>query len=170
MDLNDQKAELSVGYLIAVAAAAGYVCTSPRVDKESVDITISEQGSRGTIASPRLDVQLKCHGCDPPQKNADSISLRIKAKNFNDLSIDNLLVPRILVVLMVPKPVSEWILHAEEETRFRRTAYWLSLRGSPPVEGKTGESKVTVHLPRSNIFTVDALKGMMTRIGEGGLP
>ena len=44
MDENEQKQQLSIAYLHAVASAAGFACQSPGVDDDSVDRTIVARG------------------------------------------------------------------------------------------------------------------------------
>ena len=62
MTLNEQKQQLSVAYVHAVAAHAGYTCQVQVVDEDSVDVLIAASGyvhDRAVLRSPRLEVQLK---------------------------------------------------------------------------------------------------------------
>jgi Domain of unknown function (DUF4365) len=79
----------------------------------------------------------------------------------------NVLVPRILVVVLVPDCLEDWLQQSEAEMCMRNCAYWMSLRGMPETQNT---ATVTVALPRSNQFTVQALKSMIQRISEGNLP
>jgi len=59
---NEQKQQLSVAYVHAVAARAGYTCQFQTVDIDSVDAIIGASGrvhSQSLLGSPRLAVQLK---------------------------------------------------------------------------------------------------------------
>jgi hypothetical protein len=76
-------------------------------------------------------------------------------------------VPRILVVVLVPENIENWIQQSEEEMCTRHCAYWVSLLGMPATRNTTS---VTVELPRRNLFTVEALESMMQRISQRGLP
>jgi cytochrome oxidase assembly protein ShyY1 len=63
MDENEQKQQLSVAYLHAVASAAGFACQEPGVDDDSVDRTLVARGwvhEQSFVRSPKIDVQLKC--------------------------------------------------------------------------------------------------------------
>ncbi|MBW4599024.1 MAG: DUF4365 domain-containing protein [Calothrix sp. FI2-JRJ7] len=51
-----------------------------------------------------------------------------------------------------------------ESLCLKRCAYWLSLRGRPPLEKQT---TITVEIPRQNIFSPNALKTIMERIAAG---
>jgi hypothetical protein len=165
MDQNTQKELFSNVFIQAVAAVAGYACYKPQPDTESVDWGIAAIGGGGSIKSPRLELQLKCTAQDCLA--GDALRYPLKTKNYEELSSDNYLVPRILAVVLVPEEIGEWMGQSEEQLVLRRCAYWVSLRGMAATKN-TG--KVTVTIPRSQQFTVDALVAMMTRIGEGGLP
>jgi hypothetical protein len=67
-------------------------------------------------------------------------------------------------VVVVPRDVSDWFAQDEEAMVLRRCGYWRSLLGEPAVDN---EVKVTVALPRRNLLTPTALRGMMSRVGEG---
>src|SRR5262249_21399605 len=62
MDENEQKQQLSIAYLHAVASAAGFACQAPGVDDDSVDRTLVARGwvhEKSVLRSPKMDVQLK---------------------------------------------------------------------------------------------------------------
>ena len=62
--------------------------------------------------------------------------------------------------------MSLWFrIPTEESLVLRHCAYWLSLKDSPPT---TNRETVRITLPRSNLFTVQALRDMMERIAKGG--
>lgn len=104
MELSDRKEQFSFAYLHAVASVAGFAVhgTWPAPDRESIDITVAGHGPYGTITSPRLEVQLKCTATPVP--NGTHISYPLKLKNYNDLSAkrENILIPKILLVVFVP--------------------------------------------------------------------
>jgi hypothetical protein len=75
---------------------------------------------------PRIELQLKCTS---DSLRGEHVVCRLKSKNYNDLRLDDLVVPRILVVLLVPRDESEWFQQTEAELSRRRCAYWISLGG-----------------------------------------
>src|SRR5688572_25436971 len=111
--------------------------------------------------SPRIELQLKCSARQIVSE--DSVRFPLKLKNYTDLRRTGLLVPRFLLVVIVPQDLKDWLLHSEEELVLRHCGYWLSLCGRPAI---TNEDAVTVHLPRSNCFTPEALDGIMKRVGD----
>lgn len=165
MHINQRKEQFSVAYVRAVASAAGFAVYTPSVDDDSVDIGIAASGDVGTVRSPKLDMQLKCTSREIV--GAASVAFPLKLKNYDDLRDENVMVPRILVVMIVPDALGDWLAHTEEELLVRHCAYWLSLRG---LGASNNEGNVTVHLPRINVFTVETIGQIMARLQEGGQP
>lgn len=169
MTIDDQKEHFSYAYVRAVAAVAKIGVAEPRPDDDSVDLILSRRDTGSIIRSPKLDLQVKCVDTDASTatKTATSLRYSLKLKNYDDLRPSNLLVPRILVVVMVPPNLTEWIHQSEEEMILRHCGYWRSLREMPATPNTSG---VTVELPLANIFSVAALDEMMQRIGAGNYP
>jgi hypothetical protein len=165
MDPDQQKEQFSRAYVHAVAAVAGFAWSAPSVDDDSVDLTLSQRGGGGTVRSPRLDLQLKCKAAPTPTEV--EFSHWLKRKNYDDLRDTTVLVPRILVVVLVPNDLNDWLAHSEAELALRRCGYWLSLRGWPPTSNDSGQ---TVKMQKQQTFTVQSLSDIMGRIARGGLP
>jgi hypothetical protein len=91
----------------------------------------------------------------------------VKIKNYDDLRDDTVMVPRILVVVLVPDDISDWMQHTEPELLLRRCGYWCSLRGLEPTQNK---QTVSVSIDRANLFSPDGLGQIMERLRTGGLP
>jgi len=158
MDLNARKEQFSNAFLLAVAAVGGCSVAKPTVDNDSIDWTISNRLPR----RPKLDIQLKCTADD--DGNGPSVALPLKKKNYDDLTITDLISPRILLLVVVPEQIDNWILLTQNELSLRRCAFWMSLVGQPP---SGNEVSVTVHVPRNQPFTVESLNGLMERTDRG---
>jgi len=161
MDLNKQKEQFSIAYVRAVVAVAGFNVYKMEVDEDSIDLGIAATGALNLPRSPKLDLQLKCSAADILQ--AETVNFPLKIKNYVELRADTL-VPRLLVVIIVPNTVSDWLQQSETELIMRRCGYWMSLRNEADVENT---SSVTVRLPRAQVFTPDQLGRIMTRINAG---
>jgi hypothetical protein len=162
---NDQKEEFSRAYIQAIAAVAGYTTSRPSIDDDSVDLTIASRGGSGTIRSPKLDIQAKCTAKQKPSEPEFSFPLELK--NYNDLRPANVMVPRILVVVLVPDDLNDWTNHCEDELTLRRCGYWYSLRGMGDTQNETS---VTLKVPRTNSFSVVGLQAIMSRVATQGYP
>ena len=163
MTENEQKQQLSVAYVHAVAASAGYTCQVEIVDDDSVDVVIGATGyvhHQAVLRSPRLAVQLKATSTLRP--GAKYLTFPLKLKNYQDLRGRNH-IPRILLVLVLPENPREWIETSEECMISRRCAYWASLLGMPE---RDNVSSVSVRLPRLQRFDVEQLQGLMQRVSR----
>lgn len=165
MTIDDQKEQFSLAYARAVAAVAQISVCEPVVDDDSIDLIFQKRGGGGVVRSPRVEVQVKC--TDAATITATHIVYPLKLKNYEELRPVDVLVPRILIVVVVPDDLNDWLDHTEQELALRKCGYWVSLRGQPAT---TNTTSVTVHLPRTNQFTVAELQGIMQRIGNGQNP
>lgn len=165
MEMNMRKEQFSQAYVQAVAACAGFAWCKPSVDDDSVDLSLFKRGGGGTVSSPRLELQLKCMAADTP--NGDSLAFPLTKKNYDDLRDGRIMVPRILVVVLVPEDHAEWLGHSETELAMRRCGYWMSLKDFPESDNETSQ---TVNIPRKQQFTAPSLQEIMNRVGQGGSP
>ena len=148
--------------IMAIASRAGCTAKTPNVDDDSVDFTIS---TREFSSRPALDLQLKCTGQDIPSD--PQLRFALGLKNYDDLRLENLMIPRILVVLLVPGDINLWLEQNEDRILMRRCCYWVSLRGQPPTSNLTN---ITVSVPRTNLFTHDSLTAILQQIHNGETP
>ncbi len=157
IDLNDRKALFSLACIAAVAARAGYQIVQPRIDKDSIDGSLmGDEGHR-----PRIEFQAKATARGILK--ATHVAYPLPLKNYDDLRADTI-VPRLLIVVVMPQQERGWLHHTEREMRLRRCGYWYSLAGMSDV---TNTTSVTVHLPRSQVFDADQLAALMTRAEQG---
>jgi hypothetical protein len=126
-----------------------------------VDIGFAVRSLRGQPQSPRVEAQVKATvGLD---LTTEQIRFPLKVKNYNDLCGDHY-VPRVLVVVLLPEAVEDWLQQTEEQLVLRRCGYWLSLADRSE---SANVSSVTVQLPRTQVFSVSGLRKLL---GLGGQP
>lgn len=165
MDRNIQQEEFSYAYIQTVAVAAGYsVVIKPRaIDFAGIDLSIEMLGENGNTLFPKFDAQVKCTAqnlnCDQ-----NSIKFPLPIKNYKRLIHNNPLVLQLLILVLVPTDINEWIKISEEETLLKKCGYWQSLKGMPPSENR---SKVTIDIPRKNLLTPSNLSKIMQKISNG---
>lgn len=157
--------QFSLAYVRAVAAVAACTAVRPEVDDDSVDLTLGRRSVMALVRSPRLDIQVKATAVDCVSDNHVTFALSIK--NYDDLRVANVVVPRILVVVVLPPDIADWTDSDEERLAVRRCGYWLSLRGMPAT---TNTSSETVYLPRSQRLSPAQLHGIFSRLEQNGLP
>ena len=157
----DQKEGLSVAYVKALAARAGFSTAVPEPDRDSVDVRIMAGGPR----RPALDLQLKST-TDLAEAQDGFRRFRLRIKNYNDLRIETQ-TPRLLVVLDLPQDEVQWMTITMEELVLRRRAYWVSLQQGH--EEVVRQETVTVRIPEGNVFDVATLQTLMERSRNGDI-
>jgi hypothetical protein len=160
MDENEQKQQLSIAYLHALASAAGFACQATAVDNDSVDRTLVARGwlhDKAVLRSPKIDVQLKSVTREHLRDHETALTFRLNRKNYDELR-HRAQVPRLLVVLILPRQPDQWIDQNHERMISRYAAYYVSLAGMADAPQR---GKVPVELPRSNLLSVDALRRLM---------
>ena len=165
MDLALQKEQFSNAYLCAVAAAAGFQSYKPLPDVDKTDWVIAAAGAKGTVRSPKVEVQLKCTSRNVLRD--DHVALPIDIETYDNLRDPAHMIPKILAVILVPEKVQDWLMHSEENLALRHCGYWVSLCGRPESDHV---ASVIVRIPRSQQLTAEELTGILDRIGAGGTP
>ena len=157
MTPNLQMEQLSLAYIRAVAARAGFLVSRPEPDLDSVDgVLMSGVGRR-----PRIDFQAKATTRDVLRDGV--LHYPLDVKNYNDLRADTL-IPRILVLLLMPADSNAWMTQSEEELCLSYCAYWLSLEDRPSTANTVS---ITVPIPTANIFNVHQLTDLMGKAERG---
>lgn len=166
MTPQQQKEELSKAYVHAVAARCGFAVGSWSQDQSCIDVTIAAAGilGSGTLADPKLDLQLKCTS-DSYAVKEDHVAWSLERAHYEKLRA-RASTPKILVVLVLPSQEREWVEHTPESLIVRRCAFWCSPDAWPAID--TG-SKL-VHLPLANVFSPRWLSEAMERISRGEKP
>ena len=120
----------------------------------AVDLAIASRAS----GRPRIELQLKCTSGNVVR--GERLVYPLPRKNYDDLRATDLLVPRLLIVVLVPEAEDEWLRHSTDELSLRRCGYWVSLRGASETKNT---STVTVELPLANVWDVPGLRRLMER-------
>jgi hypothetical protein len=167
MDTNTRKEEFSYAYIHVIASTAGFsVQIKPRsVDVSGLDVMIETPGAltEGVVSFPKIEAQVKCTATRATITEL-TINFPLEVKNYNKLRQPHPLVPQILIVVLVPEILENWIGITEPETTtVRKCAYWLSLKGR---EETSNTENITVHIPRSNLLTPEALSGLMSKVAN----
>lgn len=161
---NQVESELSLAYLQAVAARMTFAVDVPRVDSDSVDAVISAKGridASSLRASPRIEVQLKATMQALVQQE-DKLSYKLTLKNYDDLRADTLL-PRLLILLVLPQDETIWLLHEPERLILQGSAYYVSLKGLP---ASNNAGHQTIYVPVANQLTPDVLRILMIKASK----
>ncbi|OIK00642.1 DUF4365 domain-containing protein [Streptomyces colonosanans] len=175
---------LQVGYLHAVAAAAGCSLSQPFPDN-GIDWHISHTAPGHTVDDEvTIKVQLKCTyqvppnpptrllppstegSAPPPRQMGRFFSFTLDNEHLAKLARTPVSVHKILVVMLVPRSQDDWLRASHDRLDLRHCCYWANLAGHPI----TGRRRTTVRISTSRIFDDRALCEIMTRVGTGGRP
>lgn len=158
LSISDQEERISVAYVLAIAARAGYTTAERDLDRDGVDLSLQAGGAM----RPAIDLQLKATmNLGSPRDG--TFHFPLPARNHN-LLCQATQTPRLLVVLDLPRDEDQWMTVTREELTLRRCAYWANLFGrdeTPNVES------VTIPIPERNLFDVDALRTLMEQSRSG---
>ncbi|WMX47945.1 DUF4365 domain-containing protein [Streptomyces roseicoloratus] len=160
---------LQVGYLHAVAAAAGCSLSQPFPDN-GIDWHVSHSAPGHTVDDEvTIKVQLKCTYQLPPRTSGDaagSFAFTLDNEHLVKLARTPVAVHKILVVMLVPRDREDWLRAGHDRLDLRHCCYWINLAGHPV----TGRRRTTVRIPTARIFDDRALCDIMARVGVGGRP
>jgi hypothetical protein len=156
---QEQRQEaLSVAYVHAVAAGAGYAISALNYDMLGVDLTIRAKGPM----RPLLDIQLKAT-VNLGEPTDGAFRFPLKRGNYDSLREPG--TPQLLVVLDLPPEEDRWIEVSPERLIVRRCAFWAS----PRDWGETSNAcSVTISIPEANRFDVTSLRALMEQARSGG--
>lgn len=79
MHITDRMEQFSIAYISALAAKTGCNISVPRVDNDSIDISL--QKKYDTPPRGRIDIQLKAHGTEPFDEK-DTFPFPLKKKTM----------------------------------------------------------------------------------------
>ncbi|WP_327313843.1 DUF4365 domain-containing protein [Streptomyces sp. NBC_01235] len=176
---------LQVGYLHAVAAAAGCSLSQPFPDN-GIDWHVSHSAPGHTVDDEvTIKVQLKATyqvrpnpparlppppstegAAPPPHSMRGFFSFTLDNDHLRKLARTPVSVHKILVVMLVPRSQDDWLRASHDRLDLRHCCYWVNLAGHPI----TGRTRTTVRIPTTRIFDDRALCEIMTRAGTGGRP
>lgn len=156
--------KLSEAYLEIVIHQAGCNKTSPEPEEDvGIDYHLSLPTQKDRIGRPVLDIQLKSVREHELRGKGDQIVYDCPAQNYNDLISIDALVPRILVLVIVPADLDTWVSITEERLMMEFKARYLSLKGKKESENSRSQK---IDIPQKNIFNVDTLKQIMAKGGN----
>ncbi|OPY49353.1 MAG: hypothetical protein A4E49_03176 [Methanosaeta sp. PtaU1.Bin112] len=157
--------DLSVAYISAVAAKAGFDCVpfgkhDYGVDLQIIPIEVGEDNRRYPDGIPLL-IQAKASQNFHIDEN--NILYDLKTRNYNILVKERKGYPYILVLYCMPANENNWLKVEDDSTILKHNGYWKSLLGEPE-SGNT--QSVRIAIPREQKFTESALKSIMVKIQE----
>lgn len=162
--------DLSLAYISAVAAKAGYNCGRPSGHDYGIDLEIGDVaqiGQRRVDLGYRLHIQAKASHNFIISDDDKCILYDLKIAAYNMLILEDRGTPAILVLYCMPSDEDDWLSVYEEYTILKHCGYWISLRWMP---ASTNKETQRIEIPKGQMFTDSSLKSLMDRIKGGGYP
>jgi hypothetical protein len=139
---------------------------TPRTNDFGIDLSIHDiarRGQRYCETGTVLDVQVK--RTTRAGRDATSIRYDLERKAYDDLRDADVPNPRLLIVVVFARDPAAWLSQSEKELTIRGCGYWASLEGSEPT---TRDRSVRIRIPRTQVFSVSGLQGIMHLLRTGG--
>ena len=162
MDPDKQKEQFNIAYMHALGAHAGLNLGNFIVDDDSIDLVLQGKGYKAKVRNPQIQLQLKCTSF--PNVDNGVIKYALKKKNYDDLRGEDVIVPRYLVVLVIPCNTDDWLVHSDDYISLHKTCYWYSLRMLPE---STNTTSVTISIPLEQRLTTASLLQLMDAASKG---
>ncbi|UAK29701.1 DUF4365 domain-containing protein [Nocardia asteroides] len=165
LPISARQEQFSLAFVRMVAAAAGCSIKSHETDYDGVDVTIVASAEYAKFYCPEFEIQIKCTTQQRLLRSHD-LTWQLERERFLKLVSPKRFVPALLGVLLIPDDPDQLIDLSEDGLRSSSRMYWEHAANLGGIEDE--KASKTVHLPRSNLFDVGGLKGIMQSIGEGG--
>lgn len=167
--IGDKKQELNFSYLQVVAATAGFAFGRNTQDF-GIDGHFRQIGQMPNgnyyAKTQTLNFQAKATENATRLQNGTQISYTMEVEYYNKLAYMNKdnSSPCLLVVLALPKGMSEWAAFDEDIMQLSGCCYWEIIRQETQNIGN-----VAVRIPRSNQFNPEALVNLYQAMLDGNL-
>lgn len=163
---TEQMESLQRGYIHAVAAAAGCIVGNLESD-DGLDALLKHRSQHHNGSRDKfLQVQLKAtHQIGPNPANG-RVGAVFKNERFDLFAEPDPEVHKIVVIMILPTDVDDWLIASHQDMRIHHCAYWTNIAGMKA----TGQEKTVVNAPTDQMFDDRALCAIMQRIGQGGAP
>jgi hypothetical protein len=166
MTRNHRQEVLCRAYVQAVAALAG-VGTGNYAFDYGVDMAlrvIHQHNNLHQDARVQLDLQLR--STTRANVTDTQVSYDLDVRTYEYLR-QRSPIHCILVLLVLPEDEAQWLSQSVEELTIRDCAYWVSLEDAEPT---TATSSIRIPLPRTQVFSVQAVRAIMDRLIQGEAP
>ena len=166
MTRNHRQEALCRAYVQAVAALAGVGTSRPELDY-GIDMSlrvIHQHENLHQDAHVQLDLQLR--STTRANVTDTQVSYDLDVRTYEYLR-QRSPIHCILVLLILPEDEALWLSQSAEDLTIRHCAYWVSLEGAEPT---TATSSIRITIPRTRIFSVQAVRAMMDRVMQGEEP
>lgn len=167
MTREHRQEALCRAYVQAIAAQAGVTWGKPDSDY-GIDVSlrlVSPVEGRRRDVGTQIDLQLR--STTRASMSETEVIYDLDVDTYNDLRDADRPILFFLLLFVMPQDEALWLSQAPEQLCLRHCVYWASLRALPPT---TATSSIRVKIPRTNIFSVEALTYLLQQARERKQP
>ncbi len=129
--VQHRKEALGQAYLRAVVAMAGYNLGKSEFDY-CFDGTIKDVVTRdGRYYENGIGINFQLKSSSDVFFQNGNVVYDLECKNYNDLVPESTMLPKILVLFVLPTDESDWLNVSTQCLTMKRCAWWCSLEGLP---------------------------------------
>jgi hypothetical protein len=153
---RDHQGKFAEDYVRVIASAAGLLIYSDDLDRDGIDLGFRYPDRVGMISSPAVEVQVKSWS-QPRSVGGNWVFDGLNERQFNKLAGHEFLVPRYLVLVVVPPDMADYTAFETDGIWLRQLAFWRSLANEAPIKEPDRSRRRKVTVPISNVLTVRTL-------------
>jgi hypothetical protein len=163
LPLSARKEHFSLAFVHMVTYAAGCSIKTHETDYDGVDITIVSSAEYERWYCPEFELQVKCTSRQDLLRD-DHLAWTMEARPFRKLTNPKRYNAAYLGVLLIPADSEPFLDITDDRLLSRSRMYWQRAADLGTI--REGQPTKTVRLPRSNLFDVEQLLGIMRDIGD----
>ncbi len=118
---------------------------------QKVEYSITNKQKSYYTKGEVIDVQLKCTTTKSIFAKDGVIKYDLEVKNYNDIvrrfngrAIDKKIHPLILILFILPKDSSGWLVVTKKHLKLRKKAYWYYLDSTQPLSSNNRTIRITI--------------------------
>ncbi|WP_261562421.1 DUF4365 domain-containing protein [Frankia tisae] len=160
LDRWNHQGTFAENYVRALAAAAGLLIYRPEPDLDGVDLGFRYPGRSGLVSSPTVEVQVKSWS-KPQVSGGEFLYDGLDGVQYNKLVDGPFVVPRFLVIVIVPPDSDSYTRIDTDGLLLRRLAYFHGFDGATPLREPARRRGPRIRVPVGNVLTVSSLRRLV---------
>jgi len=175
MNIETRMETFNYAYIYALAAQSGFSFQEePRpIDHQGIDISIKDPNRLYQLPPCAFSAQVKCTKESSLKRRNDKVFYPLRRKNYDTLIKSKPGNTILLIVMVVPDRVEDWITIVNPSTIVgcstvvRYGCHWLYLQDHPESRLKHEDSKELIELKEENLLTPETFPIVMQSIADG---
>lgn len=163
--IQNIEESLSVAYVSSIVAKSG--SSFDIVSKDyGVDVSVRRVDRfNGKLMDMGVSFDCQLKATINWQEEEAFIVYDLEADTYNKIIYrhQNSTIPCLLVLLCLPTEQAEWLHISEDELKLRKCCYYYYINGEPT----NNQVSIRIRIPRTNIFSPDAVRELVEKVRLG---